>query len=383
VIAQLNARIARLAVTVDSRAQALGWLNWLHLAARQWRQHAVNALALAVLLTFVRPATLPQPLAWLSAYRWLLLPLLGLAWFNLARHLTQLSAHQRTDWLAALPIAPQHRLNHMRWRAAWRSAFELALYAFLAYWAFGAKPAAAFALAGAALCATWLRVQPAAPGMQARQLAAASVRATPRPGVLDPLAALFAGAKPTAAQFRWWWLLPMLALPMGAAPALLGVVALCFWAITELAALHTALAVGLMQLTQLTRAMPITPRRIYAIALGIAVGVAKRPPERSFVALRAISVLILCQIGACVYLGLGVAQIGIISAGIAALCLIVLLNQLHLAFAYRFAPLPSMARWRAGLILTLVVALCVNFPPALPLVCAGAWRWLYRKGERF
>jgi hypothetical protein len=343
---------------------------------RQWRQHSVSAILMGLGALFIgvklNPWQAPAVPIWLREYGSVFCAaLIALALWN-CHSRCQRGALALHDWLAVQPIPDAVRQDFLRLKIALGSALELSLFALLALWFAGSQAAGLVALLGAILCAARLAGLARFDKVAFQREVAHSAHSDIKPVLQSPaMRAIFLGAIPSAARFRYGWFLPLLTMPMGAKLALIALVLVSFLLLMHFAALNSALASGIAQLAQLTRAQPLTPNQCYRIALRFCVY------PLTLVALLLLAALITYFFAA------SLAHFGLLLAAAGALGLWVLGNQLHLHFAFRFEPANASIRWRSEIALVLLLVIGITLPPALPLIFAASWRWLYLRGRHY
>ena len=360
---------------------------------KQFRMHAVNAGLLIVALSLL--LLWPGKFTGLARPNWLLglemhlsvvlvLMLLGQLYLRFKRGIAALNA----DWLAAQPIALSQRVSWLRAKIAARSVVELGVYSALAAWLMGRVYGSGVLVFGAGLSVITLILlaqpatvrqekiaQPTAPGPQGKSTSAhnfsnanasgaAAAQSPAKTHDAAPFNAMCASAIPRLSNLRWWWLLPLLLLPMGSNFVVVAAIISGFLILSRFVSVCTALVFALAQISKLTQTMPLRPVLLYQAALYFSTQGAL------LVALIAVAV------------GLAAGSFGV-AVVVAFAGLLLLATALHFGFGYRSEPLVCAARTRAGLLIALSLGLTVNsLPPLLPVVCALLWFWLYRRGCR-
>ena len=381
------------ALGVDACAALMRLKNQVARLRKQFRMHAVNVSLLIVALSLFllwpgQFTRLARP-NWLRGFELhlsvlLVLMLLGQLYLRFRRGIAELSA----DWLASQPIALSQRVSWLRAKIAARSVVALGVYSALAAWLMGSVYGSGVLLFGAGLGVVTLILLarrpivqqekialPAAPsrlgkGIPAHDVIKVNASSAAVPDVpaeahaAAPFYAMFASAIPRLSNLSWWWLLPLLLLPMGSNFVVIAAIIFGFLILTRFLSVCTALVFALAQISKLTQTMPLRPVLLYQAALYFSTQGAL------LVALIAVAVGLAAG-------SFGVAVV-VVFAG-----LLLLATALHFGFGYRSEPLVCATRTRAGLLIALSLSLTANsLPPLLPVVCALLWFWLYRRGCR-
>jgi hypothetical protein len=381
---QLNAN-------VDAHA---AWMHLQNLRARLQKQiaaHAVNiALAVGVASwiwlrgSLLRPTGLSGFAPQLSVL--LVASALVETYFNFRRG----AAALRTDWLAVAPISQAQRVAFLRATVALRSALSLLIYAGLAAGFSGARCAAVVLAFGSGLSILLLFALTSFPyhprrhrlgcdnpgrGNLGRFNSGGVNPASHRPAhsraqrflaqrrtKRAPFSAWFHSVVPPMARLSGWWLVPLLALPMGSKLTIMVGVALGFFALLRFASVCQALSSALHQMTKLTLSTPLRPGFLYRTACAF-----------SLHAGAALAVLCAVLAGLC-------AQLALVWVLFTAVFL-ALGTVLHFSFGFRqYAP-GSTVRARAALVIATILAICIaSAPPLLLISCTLLWPMLYRRG---
>lgn len=347
---------------------------------KQIRMHAVNAAllmtAISLLLFWqVKPSGLVPP-QWLLGFELHLSTILVLLLLGtiLLRFNRGIKALQR-DWLAVQPIALAQRMNWLRATIAARSALELIAYCVLAASVSGVDYGFGVLIFGAGLSLItlillpyWQIVAHARIARHAVSPQGDNVRAnaaTHKTAVnTDPFNAWFTSAIPRLSKLRWWWLIPLLSLPMGSKIMLIAAVFAGFLSVSRFAAICGANSIALADISELTLTTALKPRLLYRAALIFS----------------AQGALILALVAIAIALspaGFGIAVIVAIAG------LLQLMTALHFGFGCRLEPKACALRRRASLLIALLLGITANsLPMLLPIVCALLWFWLFRRGCR-
>jgi hypothetical protein len=369
--------------SIEQRALWLQWQNVAGLAWRQRRAHSVNLLIFLVALISVafiagKPTTLQALIGRLAAPAWLsnysmYLGVLWLVYLSAMLHLRMRTARlsQAQDWLAALPIPAQARWQFVQFKAASVFAFELLAGALVLAWMGTWTSALVFFLFGALIGLLLLSTSPKV----INPVVAAHTGLTQvKSGDLDrtPMQAWFFAALPTTVQMRWFWLLPMLLLPMAASFLYFCAVILGFAAYLRMAAISTAIGRAFLGMSALLHASPMPAAVLYRAGLRFA--------------LQALwPLLIIAGLLAWVL----PAQLKLFGAGMVLLAgFLMIISRHHFSFGFRFlhAPQPGShseraAHARAWLVFLMVCGVLLrDLAPILPFFCLMAWRWLHQRG---
>ncbi len=337
-------------------------------AQKQMAAHAVNTALVVVGITvffwlrgsFSRPIWLNTFAPHISAL--LVAIVLGEIYFNFRQGALLLCS----DWLAVAPIPQAQRSAYLRAKVALRSAISLSGYTAFAALLLGARYAALVLVFASGLSVLLLLLVPKLPTDLVRQLVNVEVKHGVKAGHvrLTPFSAWFHSAVPPIAQLTWWWLVPLLALPMGSNLMIIVRVTLGFLLLLRFAAVCQALSSAMHQITQLTNATPLQPSFLYRAAVLF-----------SLHAAAALGLL-------CISLTGFSARMAVVSATFL-LGLMVLGTALHFSFGFRNSVSGSFARAQAALVIATIFALCAaSAPPLSLLVCAVLWPWLYRRGVK-
>ena len=288
------------------------------------------------------------------------------------------------DWLAVQPIALAHRIAWLRTKIAARTVLDLSVYAVLASWLCGANYGFGVLIFGGGISLITLILLPYWQTTQQRKnarhaklsqhasrftgnrtrAAVSSVAESVNSTHTAPFNAWFTSAIPRLSRLRWWWLIPLLALPMGSKIILIAAVFAGFLALLRLAAVCNALSVALLEISKLTHTTPLRSALLYRAALIFS----------------AQGALILALVA--IALGLSPAKLSI-AVLVALVGLLLIAMALHFGFGYRLEPINSAARNRASLVIALILGLTANsMPVLLGIVCPLLWFWLYRRGTR-
>lgn len=288
----------------------------------------------------------------------------------------------QSDWLAVQPIALAPRMAWLRATIAARSAMELLAYSVLVFSLCGATYGLGVLAYGAGLGLITLILLPYWQGLaqaknarhalvspelngyrkQARKVYSATGRA--EIVSVEPFTAWFTSAIPRVSQWRWWWLIPLLSLPMSSKIMVIAAIVLGFLALLRFAWVCSAISIGLTQISKLLQTTALRPAKLYRAALIFS----------------AQGVWILALIVMATGLSPAGAGVGIIVGGFG---LLLLTTALHFGFGYRLESKSSAVRSRAGLLIALLLGLTANSLPVLvPIVCALLWFWLYQRGAR-
>ncbi len=363
------------------------WLQWQNVAGLAWRQrlaHAVNAVILLAAVAAIAFALVAQTKvagvtgftapAWLSGNSMMV----GALWLfyvslMLRFRLRSFRAKQAQDWLAALPISAHARWQFVKLKALGFFALELSVGAVFMAWLNTWRAAFAFVVLGAifALLTIYLTAN-----RQFNSIAAASALYTSCAKLANlsrpPLPAWFSAAMPSTVQLRWFWLLPMLLLPMATSLLYLCAVMLGFAAYLRMAAVSTAIGRAFLGMSALLHASPMPAAVLYRAGLRFA--------------LQALwPLLIIAGLLAWVL----PTQLKLFGAGMVLLAgFLMIISQHHFSFGFRFlhAPQPGShseraAQARAWLVFLMVCGVLLrDLAPLLPIFCLMAWRWLHQRG---
>ncbi len=372
---------------VDARAAQMQLENLFSRLRKQIRAHAVNAALListiSLLVFWQGKAHNLAPPKWLLGFELhlssaLVLMLLGAIFLRFTRGI----AAMQNDWLAVQPIASAQRMRWLRTLIAVRIIFELAAYSLFAALLCGINYGLGVLGIGAGLSLIMLILLPHWQLMrQAKKArhAIASVHSASvsRPKSQEfsaaahakiakaaPFQAWFASAVPRASRLRWWWLIPLLSLPMGSKIMLIAAAFAGFLALSRFAAVCSALSSALADTSKLTQTTPLKPVMLYRAALLFS----------------AQGALILALVTFALALTPAPTSIAAI---VGVVGLLLLGTALHFGFGYRLQPKNSALRSRASIIISLLLGLTANsLPIAVPFVCLSLWFWLYRRGAR-
>ena len=294
------------------------------------------------------------------------------------------------DWLAVQPIALAHRIAWLRTQIAAHTVLDLSVYAVLASWLCGANYGFGVLIFGGGISLITLILLPywqtalqrknarhaklsqhasRFTGNRTRAAVSSVAESVNSLNSLNsthtaPFNAWFTSAIPRLSRLRWWWLIPLLALPMGSKIILIAAVFAGFLALLGLAAVCNALSVALVEISKLTHTTPLRSALLYRAALIFS----------------AQGALILALVA--IALGLSPAKLSI-AVLVALVGLLLIAMALHFGFGYRLEPINSAARNRASLMIALVLGLTANsMPVLLGIVCPLLWFWLYRRGTR-
>ncbi len=368
---------------VDARAALMQLENLISRLRRQSRELAVHTgLFLAVgsiLLWRVKLSSLAAP-KWLLGFELhlsvaLVLLVIVSIYLRFKRGVTTLQG----DWLSVQPIAWAQRIAWLRAKIVMRMVLDLCVYGALAAWLCGGNYGLAVLIFGSGLGLIMLILLPywqtarqeknarqAIPSIGRKNHRNLSFSATKRTNAANsaPFNAWFASAIPRLSKLRWWWLIPMLSLPMGSQIMLIAAIFVGFLALSRFVSICSALSIALADISKLTHTTPLKPALLYRAALIFSTQ----------------GVFILVFTGIALELSPAKLSIPVLFA-IAGLLL--LGTALHFGFGYRLEPNNSAARKRASLLIALLLGLTSNsMPLLLPAVCALLWFWLYRRGAR-
>jgi len=367
---------------VDGCAAQMRLENLISRLRKQIRAHAVNAallmIAISLLLFWQGKAHNLAPPKWLHGFELhlssaLVLMVLGAIFLRFNRGL----AASQSDWLSVQPIALAQRMRWLRTLIAARSSLELCAYSLFAAWLCGIFYGVGVLAVGAGLSlitlimlAHWQLAHQAKNTRRAaldtrrkKSLEKATAQASKARNTA-PFNAWFASAIPRLSRLRWWWLIPLLSLPMGSKIMLIAAALSVFLALSRFASVCSALSRALAEISKLTQTTPLKPSMLYRAALIFSAQGAL------ILALTAIA------------LALTPAPSSI-AAIVSVVGLLLLGTALHFGFGYRLQPKNSALRSRASIMIALVLGLTANsLPIAVPIVCLSLWFWLYRRGAR-
>ena len=361
-----------------------------NLAARLRKQSRVHVVQLSLLIIAMTVLLLWQTkFNGVSRPKWLLGFELHLSAVLVVTVLVRLcvSFHQgvtalRSDWLAVQPVALKQRMAWLRGKIAAQLTLELLVVSVLAVGLCGANYGVGVLVFGAGLGLITLILLPywqtlAQTKNARRDLVIARTNeyhtragkansATGRARAIsaDPFTTWFASAIPRLSRLRWWWLIPLLSLPMGSKIMATAAIFAGFLALSRFAAVCSAISIALANISKLTHTTALRPALLYRAAL-------------IFSAQGALILALLAIAIALSPAGIGGA---IVVSGVG---LLLLATALHFGFGYRLEPVAGSLRTRANLLIALLMGLTANsMPVLLPIVCTLLWFWLYRRGTR-
>lgn len=372
---------------VDGCAAQMQLKNLISRLRKQIRAHAVNAalliIAISLLIFWQGKAHNLAPPKWLHGYELhlssaLVLMLLGTLFLRFTRGV----AAMQSDWLAVQPIAPAQRMRWLRTLIAARSSLELMTYSIFAALLCGINYGLGILAIGAGLSLIMLILLPHwqtrrqvkktrhatasvhSAGLSHPKSQDSSAAAHAKTTKTAPLQAWFASAVPRASRLRWWWLIPLLSLPMGSKIMMIAAVFAGFLALSRFASVCSALSSALADISKLTQTTPLKPALLYRAALLFSA-------QGAFIL--ALVTLALAMMPAPTRIAAIVGVVGLLLLGTA----------LHFGFGYRLQPKNSGLRSRASIMIALLLGLTANsLPIAIPIVCLSLWFWLYRRGAR-
>ena len=188
----------------------------------------------------------------------------------------------------------------------------------------------------------------------------------------SPMQAWFFASMPSSVQLRWFWLLPLLLLPMAASFGFFFAVIMGFAAYLRMAAISAAISRAFLGMSALLHASPMPANVIYRAGLRFAVQ-ALWP------------LLIMAGLMAWML----PAQLKLFGASMVLLAgILMMISQHHFSFGFRFLHVPQpgahserVASARAWLVFLMVCGVLLrDLAPLLPIFCMLAWRWLYQRG---
>ena len=374
---------------VDGCAAALWLENFVSRLRKQWRMHVVNLsflliVIVSLLLWQAKFANSTRP-TWLLGFEQhvsvtIILIVVVAAYRRFSRGVAAL----QSDWLTVQPIPFTQRIVWLRAKIAARTILELGGYSVLVASLCGAVYGLGVLVFGAGLSLLMLILLA---HWQAVLQAKNTGRAVARDFVVDiknrlansnqtnaapasakvinalPFNTWFSSAIPRLSKLRWWWLLPLLSLPMGSNVLIIAAIFAGFLALTRFVTVCTALSSALAQISKLTHTTPLKPTLLYRAAL-------------AFSAQGALVV-------ALISIAIGFAPVGLAGALFVALAgLLLLATALHFGFGYRLEPAGAVKN-RAEIMIALLMGLTANGSAfLLPVVCPLLWLWLYRRGCR-
>ncbi len=280
------------------------------------------------------------------------------------------------DWLAVQPIALVQRIDWLRAQIAARTVLDLGVCAALAA-LLGLNYGLGVLIFGAGLSLITLILLPywqtawqrknarhAALSRHNSSLKGDRIRAANLSSNAAPFNAWFTSAIPRLSRLRWWWLIPLLALPMGSNVLLIAAIFAGFLALTCFVAVCNALSTAMAEISNLTHTTPLRPALLYRAALIFA----------------AQGALIVALMATALVLSPAPLSIAVL---LTAVGLLLLTTALHFGFGYRLEPKNSAARNRASLLIAVMLGLTAkSMPLLLPVACTVLWFWLYRRGVR-
>ena len=375
---------------VDGCAAAM-WLENLVVRLRKQRHmHAVNlSLLLIVIVSLLlwqaKFANSTRP-TWLLGFEQhvsvtIILIVLAATYLRFSRGVAAL----QSDWLAVQPIPFTQRIVWLRAKIAARTILELGGYSVLVASLCGAVYGLGVLVFGAGLSllmlillAHWQAVLQAkntgravaggfAVDIKNRLAHLNQTNAAPASAKVinaPPFNTWFLSAIPRLSKLRWWWLLPLLSLPMGSNFLIIAAIFAGFLALTRFVTVCDALSSALAEISKLTHTMPLEPALLYRAAL----------------AFSAEGALVLALIS----IAIGFAPVGLAGALLVALAgLLLLATALHFGFGYRLEPAGALKN-RAKIMIALLMGLTAKAGSAflLPVLCPLLWLWLYRRGCR-
>ena len=360
--------------------------NLITRLGKQIRMHTVNAalliVAIGLLMLWQAKFTRLASPKWLLGFElhlcaMLVLILLGTIFLRFKRGV---SASQR-DWLAVQPIALAQRMAWLRATIAARAGLELIAYSVLATSLSGVIYGFGVLIFGAGLSLITLillpywqvlahariahqAVSPQGDQIRANALIYRAHAVSATAANADPFNAWFSSAIPRLSKLRWWWLIPLLSLPMGSKIVLIAAIFAGFLCVSRFAAVCGANSIALADISKLTHTTALKPTLLYRAALIFS----------------AQGALILALVAIAIALspaGYGIAAI------VALAGLLLLTTALHFGFGYRLEPIDCALRRRASLLIALLLGITANsLPMLLPIVCALLWFWLFHRGCR-
>ncbi len=367
---------------VDGFAAIMRLENLAARVHKQNRLHAVNTGLLVIGISFLTvwlAGNLVRP-KWLLGFElhasaMLVLALLTTIYRRFSYGVTAL----RSDWLAVQAITTEQRLHWLRAKIAARAAVELIGISVLAAYLCGMRFGVGVLIFGAGLglitlilLAHWQLVQQEKSARHvlvsqcdknhahARSIDLAITPSKTRDA--EPFNAWFSSAIPRLSKLRWWWLIPLLSLPMGSKIMVIAGIFLGFLSLSRFAAVCSAIAIALADISKLTLTTALKPAVLYRAALIFSLQGA----------------LILALMATAFALSPAGVGIAIIVGGVG---LLLLATALHFGFGYRLQPIRCALRTRASLLIALLLGLTANgMPMLLPIVCVLLWFWLYRRG---
>ncbi len=374
---------------VDGCAAAMWLENFVSRLRKQWRMHAVNLSFLLIvivsLLLWQAKFANSTRLTWLLGFEQhvsvtIILIVVVATYLRFSRGVAAL----QSDWLTVQPIPFAQRIIWLRAKIAARTILELGGYSVLVASLCGAVYGLGVLLFGAGssllmliLLAHWQAVLQAkntgravaggfAVGIKNRLAHLNQINAAPTSAKVinaPPFTTWFHSAVPRASKLRWWWLLPLLSLPMGSKFLIIAAIFAGFLVLTRFVTVCAALSSALAEISKLTHTTPLKPALLYRAAL-------------VFSAQGALVVALIC-------IAIGFAPVGFAGAVIVALAgLLLLATALHFGFGYRLEPAGTLKN-RAANMIALLMGLTANGSTfLLPLVCPLLWLWLYRRGCR-
>lgn len=374
---------------VDGFAAAMWLANLVSRVRKQSHLHAVNLslllIAIVSLLLWHAKFDNSTRSTWLFGFEQhvvvtMVLIVLAATYRRFSRGVAAL----QSDWLTVQPIPFTQRIVWLRAKIAARTILELGGYSVLVASLCGAVYGLGVLVFGAGLSllmlillAHWQAVLQAkntgravaggfAVDIKYRLADLNQTNAAPaRAKVINalPFNTWFSSAIPRLSKLRWWWLLPLLSLPMGSNYWVIAAIFAGFLALTRFVTVCAALTSALAQISKLTHTTPLKPALLYRAAL-------------VFSAQGALVV-------ALISIAIGFAPVGLAGALLVALAgLLLLATALHFGFGYRLERAGALKN-RAANMIALLIGLTANGSAfLLPVVCPLLWLWLYRRGCR-